>query len=137
MLLCPIKWWHLNFFEKLHKSPLLIASHRSETISGNWKPLKNHEKCFSFHLNKLNLLLANQTLLMLCILIKKNVWHSWSLKILTIKRWFPFNFAIILQGRYFVAGVTKNFKLLADISFESGLQNIVLPSLVLFSRACY
>ena len=30
---------------------------------------------------------------MLCIFIKPNVWYSWSLKILAIKRWFPFNFA--------------------------------------------
>ena len=31
----------------------------------------------------------------------------------------------------------KSFKLLADISFESGLPNIVLPSLLQFSCACY
>ena len=31
----------------------------------------------------------------------------------------------------------KSFKLLADISFESGLPNIVLPSLLRFSCACY
>ena len=31
----------------------------------------------------------------------------------------------------------KNFKLLADISFESGLQNTALPSLMLFLCSCY
>ena len=116
------------FFAKLHK--------RRRTLSGNWNPLKNHEKYFLFHLNKLNILLANQILHILCIFIKPNVWYSWSLKILAIKRWFPFNFAKILQGRHFVVGGPKNFKLLADISFESSLQNTVLLSLLLFLCAC-
>ena len=110
---------------------------RRRIISRNWNPLKNHEKYFLFHLNKLNILLANQILHILCIFIKPNVWYSWSLKILAIKRWFPFNFAKILQGRHFVVGGPKNFKLLADISFESSLQNTVLPSLLLFLCACY
>ena len=109
---------------------------RRRIISGNWNPLKNHEKYFLFHLNKLNILLANQILHILWIFIKPNVWYSWSLKVLAIKRWFPFNCAIILQGRHFVVGGTKNFKLLADISFESSLQNIVLRSLLLFLCAC-
>ena len=64
-------------FSKLHKSPLLIDSQyswRRSLISGNWKPFKNYEKCFLFHLNKLDLFLANQVLLILCILIKPNVW---------------------------------------------------------------
>ena len=112
-------------------------SSRRRIISGNWNPLKNHEKYFLFHLNKLNILLANQILHILCIFIKPNVWYSWSLKILAIKRWFPFNFAKILQGRHFVVGGPKNFKLLADISFDSSLQNTVLPSLLLFLCACY
>ena len=110
---------------------------RRRIISGNWNPLKNYEKYFLFHLNKLNILLTNQILHILCIFIKPNVWYSWSLKILAIKRWFPFNFAKILQGRHFVVGGPKNFKLLADISFESSLQNTVLPSLLLFLCACY
>ena len=112
-------------------------SWRRRIISSNWNPLKNHEKYFLFHLNKLNILLANQILHILCIFIKPNVWYSWSLKILAIKRWFPFNFAKILQGRHFVVGGPKNFKLLADISFESNLQNIVLSNLLLLSCACY
>ena len=107
-------------------------SWRRKIISGNWNPLKNHEKYFLFHLNKLNILLENQILHILWIFIKPNVWYSWSLKILAIKRWFPFNFAKILQGRHFVVGGPKNFKLLADISFESSLQNTVLLSLLLF-----
>ena len=83
------------------------------------------------------MLLANQILHILCIFIKPNVWYSWSLKILAIKRWFPFNFAKILQGRHFVVGGSKNFKLVADISFESSVQNTVLLSLLLFLCACY
>ena len=70
-------------------------------ISSNWNPLKNHEKYFLFHLNKLNILLANQILHILCIFIKPNVWYSWGLKMLPIKRWFLFNFAKTLQGRHF------------------------------------
>ena len=83
------------------------------------------------------MLLANQILHILCIFIKPNVWHSWGLKILTIKRWFPFIFAKSLQGRHFVAGGPKNFKLLADIFFEISLENTVLLSLLLFFCACY
>ena len=112
-------------------------SWRRRIISSNWNPLKNHEKYFLFHLNKLNILLANQILHILWIFIKPNVWYSWSFKILAIKRWFPFDFAKILQGHYFVVGGPKNFKLLAEISFDSSLQNIVLPSLLPFLCACY
>ena len=110
-------------------------SWRRMIISGNWNPLKNHEKYFT-HLSKLNILLANQVLHILWIFIKPNVWYSWSFKILAIKRWFPFDFAKILQGHYFVVGGPKNFKLLADISFESSLQNTVWPSLLLFLFTC-
>ena len=110
---------------------------RRGIISSNWNPLKNHEKCCLLHLNKLNILLANPILHILCIFIKPNVWYSWSLKILAIKRWFPFNFAKTLQGRHFVVGGPKSFKLLADICFENSLQNTVLPSLLLFLCACY
>ena len=55
---------------------------------------------------------------------------------LAIKKWFPFNFAKTLQGRHFVVGGPKNFKLLPDITFDSGFQEIVLSSLLLFSCAC-
>ena len=112
-------------------------SWRRRIISGNWNPLKNHEKYFLFHLNKLIILLANQILHILWFFIKPNVWYSWSLKVLAIKRWFLFNFSKTLQGRHFVVGGTKNFKLLADTSFESSPQNTVLPSLLLFLCACY
>ena len=100
MPLCPIKWWPLKFFAKLHKKSSFNGQYswRRKIISGNWNPLKNHEKYFLFHLNKLNILLENQILHILWIFIKPNVWYSWSLKILAIKRWFPFNFAKILQG---------------------------------------
>ena len=76
------------------------------------------------------MLLANQILHILCIFIKPNVWYSWSLKILAIKRWFPFNFAKTLQGCRFVVGGLKSFKLLADICFENRFQNTILPSLL-------
>ena len=109
------------------------GSLRSKAISGKWNPLKNHEKYFLFHLNKLNFLLANQISLILYIFIKPNVWYWSSLKILVVKRWFPFNFTKTLQGRHFVVGGPKSFKLLADISLERGLQSIVLLSLLLFS----
>ena len=141
-------------------------------------------------------------MVILCIFIKPNGWHSWSLKILDIKNWFPFNFAKKLLGRYFVVQFIilnpwkvpwnwivfcqnsfaispgllyhliirnsgrlpneaftsssvvfskqwlnglkitnwvdwpKHVKLLADISFHSDLQKIVLSNLKLFSCAC-
>ena len=133
----------LKIFCEIEQKPFFNSQYsvrcslRSETISGNWRPLKNHEKCFLFHRYKSNLLLGNHILLILCILIKPNVWYLWSLKTFAIKRWFPFNFLIILQGCYFVVDGRKNFKFLANISFVSGLQNIVLPSLLLFLCACY
>ena len=108
---------------------------RRRIISSNWNPLKNHKKYFLLHLNKLNILLTNQTLHILYIFI--NQMSDIRLKILAIKRWFPFSFAKVLQGGHFVVGGPKNFKLLADISFDSSLQNIVLPSLLLFLCACY
>ena len=104
---------------------------RRSIISRNWNPLKNHEKYFLFHLNKLNILLANQILHILCIFIKPNVWYSWSLKKLANKRW---NFT----GPPFCGGWTqKLFEILADISFESSFQNTVLSNLLLFLCACY
>ena len=84
---------------------------RRRIISCNWNSLKSHEKYFLFHLNKLNILLANQILHILWIFMKPNVWYLWSLKILATKRWFPFNFAKILQGRpSFWGGWTKNLQ---------------------------
>ena len=59
------------------------------------------------------------------------------LKILAIKRSFPFNFAKVLQGRHFVVVWQKTFKLLPDASFDSGFQKIVLATLMLFSCAFY
>ena len=100
-------------------------------------PLKNHEKYFLCHLNKLNILFGNQILHILCNFIKPNVWYSWSLKLLAIKRRFPFQFAKILQDRHFLVGGPNNFKLLAGISCESSPQNTILPSLLLFLCACY
>ena len=58
---------------------------------------------------------------------------NWSrLKLLAIKRWFPFNFANVLLGCHFLVGGPKDLKLLPDISFDSGFQKIVLSSLLLF-----
>ena len=95
---------------------------RRRIISRNWNPLKNHEKYFLFHLNKLNILLANQILHILWIFIKPNVWYSWSLKILAIKRWCLFNFAKTLQGRHFVVGGSKSFKHLAEFILRTALK---------------
>ena len=106
-------------------------SWRRRIISGNWNPLKHHEKYFLFYLNKLIILLTNQVSHILKIFFKPNVWYSWSLKIMAIKRRFPLIFANILQGYHFVVGGPKNFKFLKDISFESSLQNTLLPSLLL------
>ena len=89
-------------------------------ISGNWNPLKNHEKYFLFHLNKLNILLANQILHILWIFIKPNVWYSWSLKILAIKRWFLL--MVTLQDRHFVVGGSKSFKHLAEFVLRTALK---------------
>ena len=134
MPLCTIKWQSLKFFAKLHKSPLLISNvvkgavsdlRQFPVIESSWKIMKN---TFYFILINWICLLANQILHILSIFIKPNVLHSWSLKILAIKRWFPFNFTNILQGPPFVVGGPKNFKLSADISFESGLQNILLSN---------
>ena len=59
------------------------------------------------------------------------------MKILVIKRWFPFNFAKILQGRHFVVGRPKNLKVLLDIFFDNDFQKVELSSFLLFSCACY
>ena len=44
---------------------------------------------------------------------------SWNFKTLAIKRWFPFNFAKVLEFRHFMVGGPKIFKFLQDISFDS------------------
>ena len=41
-----------------------------------------------------------------------------------------------LEDRHFVVGGQKNFKLLSDISFDTGFQKNVLSNLLLFSFAC-
>ena len=58
----------------------------------------------------------------LCIFIKPNVWYSWRLKILAIKRWCLFNFAKTLQGRHFVVGGSKSFKHLAEFILRTALK---------------
>ena len=58
------------------------------------------------------------------------VWKFWPLK--DGFRSFP-----VLLGCHLVVGGPKNFKLLADISFESSLQNTVLSSYCYFLCACY
>ena len=115
-------------------------SSRSRIISCNWNPLENHKKYFLFHLNKLNILLANQILHILWIFIKPNsdireVWRYWPLKD---------GFPSILQKFYRAAilllreqKILVDIKLLVDISFGSSLQNTVLPSLLLFLCPCY
>ena len=47
-----------------------------------------------------------------------------------------FNFAKTLQDRHFVVDELKSFKLLPDISFDSGFQEIVFSSLLLYLYIC-
>ena len=134
MPLCPIKWRPLFFFATLHKSPLLMANIVKSAgqflaIEIPWKIMKN---TFYFILTNWIFYWQIRFCTYYAFFIKPNVWYSWSLKILAIKRWFLFDFAKILQGRHFLVGGPKNFKLLVDISFESSLQNTVLPSLLVF-----
>ena len=139
MPLCPIKWRPLFFFATLHKSPLLMANIVKSAgqflaIEIPWKIMKN---TFYFILTNWIFYWQIRFCTYYAFFIKPNVWYSWSLKILAIKRWFLFDFAKILQGRHFLVGGPKNFKLLVDISFDSSLQNTVLPSLLVFLCACY
>ena len=84
---------------------------RRRIISGNWNPLKNYEKYFLFHLNKLNILhWIYQILHILRIFIKPNGWYSWSLKILAIKRWFSVQFRKNFTGLPFYCGWTKKLQ---------------------------
>ena len=94
---------------------------RSQDLRNFWqlKALERSWKCFLFYLNKLNFLLENQSLLKLCIFISSNALLF--VEVLVIKRWFPFTFAKILQGRHFVVGGPKNF----HVSFDTRHQNIV------------
>ena len=75
------------------------------------------------------MLSANKILQILRIFIKPNIWYSWSLKILAIKRVFPFNLTKTLQGHHFVVGGPKSFKLLADIFLRTAFK-------ILYCRVC-
>ena len=68
---------------------------------------------------------------------KPNLFTNWSLKILAIKRWFPFNSAKMLRGWHLVVGLPKNLQLVTDISFDSGFQKIIFLSFRLVSSAWY
>ena len=111
MPLCPIKWQPLIFFAKLHKIALLMAIivEGAEQLLATEIPWKTTKNIFLFYLNKLNILLANQILHLLCIFIKPNAWYSWSLKMFAIKRWFLFNFTKIFQGHHFLVVDQKTF----------------------------
>ena len=100
MPLCPIKWQPLNFFAKLHKSPLLMANIVKSAgqflaIEIPWKIMKIF---FYFILTNWIFYWQIRFCTYYAFFIKPNVWYSWSLKILAIKRWFLFNFVKILQG---------------------------------------
>ena len=124
LLLCPIKWRPLNFFVKLHKSPLLIASIVKGAVSGlrqflatesPWKIMKNafffiltNYICYwqikfcsyyAFWLNQMYDI--------------REVWKYWSLKG-GFRSFCKFYRATIL---WWID--QKTLKLLADISFES------------------
>ena len=102
-----------------------------------WKRQWNKIVFSTDRFDKLNLLLENQILLILCIFNKPNVWYFWSLKILAIKRWFPLQLHKKFTGSSFCDWWAKNLKLLSDIYFDSGFQKIVLLNLLLFLCACY
>ena len=154
------------FLIYVYKSSFNIQySYRHRTISGNWKTLKNHEKYFLFHLNKLNMLLANQILHTYYAFSLNQMFDirgRWTKKLQTFSRHFfweqPSKYCIgkftaifvcmllSWSRRYsmnwtkcliFVVGGPKSFKLLVDIFFENSLQNTVLGSLLLFLCACY
>ena len=77
----------------------------------------------------MTLLLANQILLIVCIFIKPNVSHLWSLKILAIKRWFLSNFAKILQGRHFVVGGSSN-KICFQKKKKKKIEDLRIPNMI-------
>ena len=56
------------------------------------------------------------------------------MKILAIKRWFPFKFAKTFKGLSFYGGLAENF---FYKTFDNDFQEIVLASLMLLSCACY
>ena len=143
MPLSLIKWLPLSFFMKLCKSPLLISNIVKGAVSGlrqflatesSWKIMKN-----TFNFISTNWICYWQTRFCTYYAFSlhqmsdiREVWKYWPLK----DGWFLFSFAKILQGRHFVVSGPKNFKLLADISFESSLENTVLRSLLLFLCVC-
>ena len=91
----------------------------------NWKRQKSKNSIFDrpFTVNqawitklesRTEFIIRVSDLLILCISNTPNVWCLWSLKnlfvkILSIKRWFPFNFAKSLQGRTFMVAGPKHF----------------------------
>ena len=96
------KWWSSKTFAKLNGNHLLMAN-IFIILEKSWKYIL-------FHLTKLNMLLANHILYILCIFIKPNVWYLWSLKILAIKKWFPFSFAKNFTGPPFCVWLTKKLQ---------------------------
>ena len=76
-------------------------------------------------------------MLKLCSSIKTNVSYLRSMEKLTIKMWFPFNFAKKLKDRHFVVGESKNLKLSTNTCFCVSFQKNILPSFLLFLSVCY
>ena len=104
------KWRSSKTFAKLNGNHLLMAN-IFIILEKSWKYIL-------FHLTKLNMLLANHILYILCIFIKPNVWYSWSLKILAIKNGLPFNFAKVLQGCHFAVGGPKKLQIFSRYFFR-------------------
>ena len=93
-------------FAKLYISPLLIANIVKSAVSGLRKllPTESHwkimKKVFYFILtNWICYFQIGFILLILSIFIKPNIWYSWSLKKMAIKRWFPFNW-LLFSGEW-------------------------------------
>ena len=137
MPLRPIKWLPLKCFAKLHKSPLLMANivkdaGRFPATKIPWKTIKN-----TFYFNLTNWIFYWQIrfwtyeFLLNQMSGIREIWKYWPLKngFLSISQTF-YRAAILCW-------VDQDVKLLADISFESSLQNTVLLSLPLFLCACY
>ena len=125
MPLCPIKWRPLIFSAKFHKSPLLISNVVKDAVSdlrqflvieSPWKVMKNTFLICTYY--AFSLKQSSDV---------REVWKYWPLKD---------GFRLISQKFYRTAilrWVEQNLHtFLTDISLESGLQNIVLSSLLCF-----
>ena len=120
------KWKRQKLKSSIFDSPLIVNQTFSQTEFVIGKSGVAYIMHFSFFF------------FMWCIFNESNVWYLWSLEILGITWWFPFNFTKILQGRHFVVGGPKKLQSFTKyLAFDSGFHKTILSSLLLFSCACY